>query len=231
MSRVIDNYLAVKAEVEKACSDAGRNSDEVKLLVVSKTIPIPVLMELYDFGIREFGENREPELAMKSAAMPQDIIWHFIGPVQSNKIRKVVKLARVIHSVESLSQLERFERIAGEEQVSPEILLEVNVSGEASKGGMTPKDLPEIASVAARCVNIKFKGLMTMAPFNADQQELISVFSGLCDLKSGIEKNCNINLPCLSMGMSGDFAEAIACGATVVRVGSRIFEGIERIAK
>ena len=127
--------------------------------------------------------------------------------------------------------MERFERIAGEEQVSPEILLEVNVSGEASKGGMTPKDLPEIASVATRCVNIKFKGLMTMAPFNADQQELISVFSGLCDLKSGIEKNCNINLPCLSMGMSGDFAEAIACGATVVRVGSRIFEGIERIAK
>lgn len=231
MSRVIDNFLAVKAELEKSCRDAGRRVEEVKLLVVSKTIPIPVLMELYDFGIREFGENREPELAMKFDTMPRDIIWHFIGPVQSNKIRKVVKLAKVIHSVESLSQLERFERISGEENLSPEILLEVNVSGETSKGGVAPSELPALAEAAANCRNVQFKGLMTMAPFEAERTELISIFSRLRELKSNAEKSCNNSLPYLSMGMSGDFAEAVACGSTIVRVGSRIFEGIERISR
>ena len=231
MSRVIDNYLAVKAEVEAACSDAGRKNGEVKLLVVSKTIPVSVLMELYDHGIREFAENREPELAMKCAAMPQDIIWHFIGPVQSNKIRKVVKLAQVIHSVESLSQLERFERIAGEENRKPEILLELNISGEASKGGMTPAELPVAAERAVKCQNLHFAGLMTMAPFEAEKEELNRIFAGLKNLRDNESARLNTVLPVLSMGMSGDFPEAIANGATVIRVGSKIFEGIERIPR
>jgi pyridoxal phosphate enzyme (YggS family) len=231
MSRVIDNYLAVKSGVEAACSACCRNSSEVKLLVVSKTIPIPVMMELYDHGIREFAENREPELAMKSAAMPADIIWHFIGPVQSNKIRKVVKLAQVIHSVESVSQLERFDRIAGEEGKAPEILLELNVSGEASKGGMTPAELPDAAKRAAECQNLRFSGLMTMAPFEADEAELQQIFSTLKNLRDTEALRLNIPLPILSMGMSGDFPAAIACGSTVVRVGSKIFEGIERISR
>lgn len=231
MSRVIDNYLAVKADVEAACRHCGRVPETVKLLVVSKTIPIPVLMELYEFGIREFAENREPELAMKFAAMPDDICWHFIGPVQSNKIRKVLKLAKVIHSVDSQERLERFERIAGEEGVSPEIFLEVNVSGEESKGGMTPGELPAAAAMAVNCRNIRWRGLMTMAPIDAEECELEKVFGGLRALKEAQEKILSYPLPELSMGMSGDFPEAIRCGATIVRVGSRIFEGIERISK
>ncbi|MBE6358835.1 MAG: YggS family pyridoxal phosphate-dependent enzyme [Lentisphaerae bacterium] len=231
MSKVIENYKAVRAAFEQACVAAGRTSDEVKLLVVSKTIPVPVLMELYDSGIREFAENREPELAMKSAAMPDDIVWHFIGPVQSNKIRKVVKLAQVIHSVESLSQLERFERIAGEEGKNPQILLELNVSGEASKGGMTSAELPAAAERAAACQNLRFSGLMTMAPFEAERSELEKIFSTLKNLRDTEAVRLNIALPVLSMGMSGDFPEAIKCGATVVRIGSRIFEGIQRISK
>ena len=231
MSLVIDNFLKVKSELEKACQAAGREISEVKLLVVSKTIPVPVLMELYEYGIREFAENREPELAVKAAAMPSDIVWHFIGPVQSNKIRKVVKLAQIIHSVESLSQLERFERIAGEEGKKPQILLEVNVSGEKSKGGMTPGELPEIARTAAACRNLDSRGLMTMAPIDADETELKAVFDGLRRLKEEIEQRENIALPVLSMGMSGDFPVAVSCGSTVVRVGSRIFEGIERISR
>lgn len=231
MSRVIDNFRAVKRDVESACIAAGRCAGDVKLLVVSKTIPVPVLMELYEAGIREFAENREPELAMKFDAMPKDIVWHFIGPVQSNKIRKVVKLAGVIHSVESVSQLERFERIAAEEGKTPEIFLEVNVSGEASKGGMTPAELSAVAAAAAGCKALKLRGLMTMAPIDADEAELNAVFNGLKELKEKTAAHCNIVLPDLSMGMSGDFPSAIACGATIVRVGSRIFEGIERISK
>lgn len=231
MSLVIENFLAVKADLARVCADCGRLEDDVKLLVVSKTIPVPVMMELYDYGIREFAENREPELAMKKAAMPDDIIWHFIGPVQSNKIRKVVKSAQVIHSVESLSQLERFERIAGEENVSPQILLEVNVSGEASKGGMTPEELPDAAQTAAKCRNVRFAGLMTMAPFEAEKAELRKIFSTLRELNGKCAADTGCDLPLISMGMSGDFPEAVACGSTVIRVGSRIFEGIERISR
>ena len=147
MSQLIDNLLAVKNEISAAAAAAGRSADDVKLLVVSKTKPLSVLQELYDYGIREFGENRIAELESKAAAMPNDVVWHFIGPVQSNKIRRIAKCASVIHSVDSMERLEKFDRIAGEENRSLQILLEVNVSGEASKGGMTPEELAETLGV------------------------------------------------------------------------------------
>jgi pyridoxal phosphate enzyme (YggS family) len=181
---------------------------------------------LYDFGIREFAENREPELAMKVAAMPKDIIWHFIRPVQSNKIRKVVNLAQVIHSVESHSQLERFERIAGEENQNPQILLEVNVSGEESKYGIRSKeDLFQVAEAALSAPAIQWKGLMTMAPAAAEGEELRQVFAGLRQMRDELEQKYSVSLPELSMGMSGDYPAAIAEGATIVRIGTAIFGG------
>lgn len=228
MSRVQEKFSELCREVEDISRSCGRCAGDVKILVVSKTVPVEVMKELYACGVREFGENREPELAMKKAAMPDDIVWHFIGPVQSNKIRKVVKLADVIHSIESLAQLERFERIAGEEKRRLKVLLEVNVSGEESKGGMTPSKLPEIALAASKCVNLDFAGLMTMAPFEADDAELEKIFSTLRILKEDCENALGRKLPLLSMGMSGDFPQAIACGSTVVRVGSKIFEGVQK---
>lgn len=231
MSRVIDNFLKVKDEVTAACVAAGRPESDVKLLVVSKTIPVPVLMELYDFGVREFAENREPELTMKREVMPDDIIWHFIGPVQSNKIRKIVRQADVVHSVESLSQLQKFERIAGEEKRNPRVLLEVNVSGELSKGGIAPEDLFQLVRCASECNNVHVCGMMTMAPFEAETAELTAIFSRLRELRDEAGQLYEIPLPVLSMGMSGDFPAAIACGSTIVRIGSRIFEGIERISR
>lgn len=228
MSILVENYQNILKEVTSAAAAAGRKTDDVKLLVVSKTKPVWMLKELYDAGVREFGENREPELAEKVQNMPGDVIWHFIGPVQSNKIRKVIKNAQVVHSISSLSQIEKFDRIAGEEKLHPEILLEVNVSGEESKGGLTPQELPAAAAAAAKCTNIKFRGLMTMAPFQAESAELKQIFSTLKTLRDQCEKTCNIPLPVLSMGMSGDFPEAISCGATIVRVGSKIFAGVEK---
>ncbi len=225
-SRLIGNLLAVKSEIDSAALQCGRNPHDVKLLVVSKTIPLPFLQQLYDHGIRDFGENRIPELESKAAAMPDDVIWHFIGPVQSNKIRRIIKCASVIHSVDSPERVEKFDRIAGEENLSPEILLEVNVSGEVSKGGMTPAELPQAADFASKCRNIRFRGLMTMAPLAAEKDELLDIFSQLAVLRDEVSATCGIELPLLSMGMSGDFPEAIACGSTVVRVGSRIFDGV-----
>lgn len=221
------NTASVLHQIEEKC---GRSPGEVKLLVVSKTMPPEVLKELYDeCGIREFGENREPELAMKTAVLPEDIVWHFIGPLQSNKVRKVVKMASVIHSVSSVPLIERIERIAQEEGRTPEFLLEVNVSGETSKGGFSPDELFNAADVAKSCVNARWRGLMTMAPLDADDDTLEEIFCTLAKLKDQCEERCQITLPELSMGMSGDFPIAVSQGATIVRIGSRIFEGVEKI--
>ena len=228
MSRLQENLAAVQAEIRAAATAAGRDENAVKLLVVSKTMPLFLLEQLYDLGIREFGENRESELEAKAEEMPDDVIWHFIGPVQSNKIRKIVRCAGVIHSVDSVEKLLKFDRIAKEEGKTPEIFLEVNVSGEASKGGMTPDQLPEAVRMALTCTAVKCCGLMTMAPLAAEKEELLHIFNTLRTLRDRAEAEFSCSLPQLSMGMSGDFPEAIACGATIVRVGSRIFAGVER---
>lgn len=232
MSPAPENYRNTLSVVRQIAEKCGRNANDVKLLTVSKTVPEEVIRELYDeCGIREFAENRVPELTEKVKALPGDIRWHFIGPLQSNKIRKVVKLAQFIHSVESVEQVERVERISHEEGKSPEFLLEVNVSGEKSKGGLRGEELYRAAEAAAKCEAARWKGLMTMAPIDADDDFLKEIFSELCRLKQECEKRFGIELPELSMGMSGDFPIAIGEGATIVRIGSRIFEGVERRSK
>ena len=229
MSLAPENYRKTLNVLRQVCVRCGRPEDDVKLLVVSKTIPAAVLQELYDLcGIREFAENRVPELTGKVETLPSDIIWHFIGPMQSNKIRKIVKLAQVIHSVESCDQIAKLDRIAGEEGKTPDFFLEVNISGEASKGGLRGDALYDAAAAAVQCSHARWRGLMTMAPIDAGDDFLEEIFSSLAKLKAECESRFSISLPELSMGMSGDFPIAVAQGATIVRIGSRIFEGVEK---
>ena len=223
MRDVAQNYRSVRSEIDACAASCGRKASEILLLAVSKTMPSADIASLYEIGVRDFGENRIQELERKVSELPDDIVWHFIGPLQSNKIRKAVKLASVIHSVEDISAVERLDRIAGEEQKNVKFLIEVNVSGEASKGGVTPSDFMQIARAAAGCRNAVFSGLMTMAPFDAPQEILDSVFNGLAALKNQAEQELKITLPILSMGMSGDYPNAIAAGSTIVRVGTAIF--------
>ena len=223
MRDVAQNYRSVRSEIDACAASCGRDASEILLLAVSKTMPSADIASLYEIGVRDFGENRIQELERKVSELPDDIVWHFIGPLQSNKIRKAVKLASVIHSVEDISAVERLDRIAGEEQKNVKFLIEVNVSGEASKGGVTPSDFMQIARAAAGCRNAVFSGLMTMAPFDAPQEILDSVFNGLAALKNQAEQELKITLPILSMGMSGDYPNAIAAGSTIVRVGTAIF--------
>lgn len=213
----IEQYNEVKKEIASALASAGRAPDGAELIAVSKTFPASDILAVYNAGQRRFGESKADELAAKAAALPGDIEWHFIGHLQSNKVRSVVAHAHVIHSVDSAKLLERIERIAGEEHVQVEALLEVNISGEASKFGLTPEAAEELARQSSGMHNVKVTGFMTMAPEVAGEDELIRVFSGLKKLadKCGLGK--------LSMGMSGDFKTAIACGATLVRIGTAIF--------
>lgn len=223
MSTILEQYRAVAARVAAVAEESGRAPSDVELLAVSKTFPASAIRELYEVGVRRFGENRVAELSEKAAVLPDDIQWHLIGQLQSNKVRKAVQLAAVIHSVDSRPLLERIDRIAGEENRCPVVLLEVNVSGEASKSGCTPAELIPLADVAVRCGNLKFQGLMTMAPAGASEEELERVFRGLAGFRTLLEEKIGLPLPLLSMGMSGDFETAIRCGSTLVRIGSAIF--------
>ncbi len=213
----IEQYCEVKRELEQALVKAGRKADDAELLAVSKTFPAEDILAVYNAGQRKFGESKAGELAAKAASLPKDIEWHFIGHLQSNKVRSVISCARVIHSVDSAKLLERIERIAGEEKRKVKVLLEVNVSGEKSKFGMTPEEAEVLAAKRNELQCVTVAGFMTMAPEGAGEEELKRVFSSL----KALADRCGLDT--LSMGMSGDFKTAIGCGSTMVRIGTAIF--------
>ncbi len=218
-----ENLTSVLERIHAAADRAGRDPSAVRLVAVSKTMPPERILEAHAAGQRRFGENRVQELAAKAPALPGEIEWHFIGRLQKNKVRPAVRLAAWIHSADSAPLLQRIDRIAGEENRRPFVLLEINVSGEASKAGVPPAQAPELAAAAARCANLRLAGLMTIGPLGAGAQSLHRAFSRLRELRDELEKDLRIELPELSMGMSGDFEIAVEEGATLVRVGSAIF--------
>lgn len=216
----------VRHAVENAAETAGRKPESVRLLAVSKTFPAEDVQKAYAAGQREFGENRVQELEEKVPVLPKDILWHLIGHLQSNKAAKAAELADWIHSVDSLKLVKKLSDAAIRHNKTLKILLEVNVSGEESKYGIRSKEeLFQIAETALQSPAIELKGLMTMAPAEVPQAELKKVFSGLRTLRDELEQTFSVNLPELSMGMSGDYPEAIAEGATIVRIGTAIFGG------
>ena len=215
------NLAAVQDDIAAAATAAGRSAGDVRLVCVTKYAEDAWVQGLYDLGVRDFGENRPQNLAARRQQFADDVRWHMIGRLQSNKARVAVRDAAVVHSVDSRSLLDRCLRIAGEEGTSPRILLQANVSGEASKQGFAPNDLTaeDVASPAVA-------GLMTMAPVVGNAAEARPYFEHLKDLRDRLASEAGRPLPELSMGMSGDFPAAIAAGATIVRVGSRLYEGL-----
>ena len=223
MTTLWERYCAADRNVAESAAACGRRREDVMLLAVSKTVTAERIAELYARGVRCFGENRAVVLTEKAKQLPPDIEWHYIGPLQSNKVRKVVQAASVIHSVDNADLLMRLDRIAGEEGKKVRFLIEVSVSGEASKGGVPLEHLDELAELADKCGNAVWSGLMTMAPLAAPHPVLCQIFGRLAEERARLEKRFSRSLPLLSMGMSGDYREAIACGSTVVRLGTCIF--------
>jgi pyridoxal phosphate enzyme (YggS family) len=222
MSSFKEEYALLQSELSATCKQYQRPGDAVKILAVSKTFPVEAIREAYSCGVRMFGENKIQELAVKVAQLPDDVEWHFIGHLQSNKAAKAVELADWIHSVDSLKLLQKLDRCAGEQHKRPVILLEVN-SGEEAKSGVSYDELFDLARAAAAAENLDFRGLMTMAPLCDDPAVWQKAFENLASARDELEKALQITLPELSMGMTGDFKEAIAAGSTIVRIGSRLF--------
>lgn len=220
---VKDQLESVREGIAKAAESAVRPPDSVKLVAVSKTFPKEAIDSAYAAGQRLFGENRVQELSRKNPVLPNDIEWHLIGHLQGNKASQALALADIIHAVDSEKLLGRLNRLAEGIPRKPRILLEVNISGEESKFGAGADSAMKLAECAAKCENLEFKGLMTMAPFGAESRELREIFAATRELRDSMQSEFNITLPELSMGMSSDFREAIMEGATLVRIGTAIF--------
>ncbi len=219
MPRIAERLTVLRQRVAAAAIAAGRQPGEVQLLAVSKTFAVEDVAEAYAAGQRLFGESRQQEAAPKISALPADIAWHFIGSLQRNKARKILADFACIHSVDSLRLAEHLDRIAGELGKPAPVYLEVNVAGEESKGGFAPEDLLAAANDLATFRNLEIRGLMAIPP-EGDSRRW---FAATRDLRDRLGTLSGLALPGLSMGMSGDFEDAIAEGATIVRVGSALF--------
>ena len=209
--------------MQDAAHRVGRQVSDVRLVAVSKTYLPAVIQEAWNSGQHVFGENRVQDALPKIAELPAEAEWHFIGHLQSNKIRKALPAFTLIHGVDNLELAQQINRIAGEMGLTANILLEINVSGEATKFGFSPADLRQNLEGLLCLPNIRINGLMTMAPYSEDPETARPVFSKLRILRDELAAQSGQALPELSMGMSGDFEVAIQEGATIVRIGSSIF--------
>lgn len=220
-----DNFDKVNANIQAACDRAGRNREDVTLIAVSKTKPIQMLQEAYDFGVRFFGENKVQEIVDKYEALPKDISWHMIGHLQRNKVKYIIDKVDMIHSVDSLRLAETIEKEAAKKDLIIKILIEVNVAKEESKFGVMPEKVEELVSQVSQLPHIRICGLMTIAPFVENPEENRIYFNRLRNIAVDIErkKSDNVIMSILSMGMTNDYEVAIEEGSTMVRVGTGLF--------
>ena len=242
MTALEANLRAVQARIAAAAQRAGRDPASVTLVAVTKTQPVEAIRAAYDLGQRHFGENRVEEAEGKVAWLPPDITWHMIGHVQSRKAARAAGLFHVVHSVDSVKLAQRLDRasadragpFAGAQDRPLPVLLEINVSGEASKDGFPAERWAEdtaqgaalLAAVAeiAALPHLQLQGLMTMAPIVADPEQARPVFARLRQLRDELAATFpHVRWPHLSMGMSDDLEIAVEEGATLVRIGRAIF--------
>ena len=220
-----ENLESVERKIEEACRRAGRMRGEVTLVAVSKTKPVSMLQEVYDLGIRVFGENKVQEIRDKYEALPADIEWHMIGHLQTNKVKYIIDKVKLIHSVDSLRLAETIEKEAEKHNCTADILLEVNVAEEESKFGLKTEEVIPVYEKILQYSHINVRGLMTIAPFVENPEKNRSIFADLHKLYVDIKrKNIdNGTVSILSMGMTNDYEVAIEEGATMVRIGTGIF--------
>jgi PLP dependent protein len=235
-SQIAGNLARIQARIEAACRRAGRDSQDVRLVAVTKSARLDWIESLIALGVRDLGESRPQQLIERAAEVSQlqvvgaPISWHLIGHLQRNKVRKILPVAAHLHSVDSLSLTTRIDRLGIELGLQPQVLLEVNVSGEASKDGFTPSLLAAEWPLFRKLHKVEIAGLMTMAPFSDNPEDARPTFRRLRELRDQLAP-ASESQPFreLSMGMSGDFEVAIEEGATLVRVGTSLFEGLSPV--
>jgi pyridoxal phosphate enzyme (YggS family) len=220
MSTIADNILQVSSRIQAATQAAHRDEHSVQLLAVSKTKPAEALREAYAAGLRDFGENYLQEALSKQLELADlPLIWHFIGPIQSNKTRAIAEHFAWVHSVDRLKIAQRLSEQRPADLPPLNICIQVNVSGEDSKSGCTPADLPALATAISDLPRLKLRGLMAIPEPTEDRAAQDAAFAAVQSLQASL----NLPLDTLSMGMSHDLESAIAQGATWVRIGTALF--------
>ena len=217
---------AVRTRIAEAATSAGRDPASVRLIAVSKTFPLSLIRDAYAAGQRDFGENRVQEALQKiAAATDLEIRWHLLGHLQTNKARKAGPAFATVHGVDSVELLQKLDAAAAETGTAPELLIQVDLAGEATKHGVAPDDVPRLFDAASACQAARVVGLMTLPPIPETPEDARPFFRRLRELRDGW-RGAGVPAPMLrelSMGMSGDFEVAVQEGATMVRVGTAIF--------
>lgn len=223
MSSVAENLERVREQVAEAAAKVGRTVDEIQLIAITKTHAAERVREAIEAGQTLFGESRVQEARAKIPLLPASLRWHFVGHLQKNKIRHALPLFEVFHSIDSLALAHEMNRIADEDGMHPRVLLEINVSGEGSKFGFKPETVrAEMESLLA-LPRLSIEGLMTIPPLAENAEASREFFAQLREFRDALEKEFDLKLPQLSMGMTTDFTVATEEGATLVRVGTAIF--------
>ncbi len=224
-SEIKKNLDNIMLRARAAAEKSGRSLEDIKIIAVTKTVDVERINNVYEYGLRDMGENRVQELLEKYDQLPSDIKWHIIGHLQTNKVKYIVDKVQMIHSVDSLELAKEINTRAAKHQRKVDILLQVNVSGEETKFGINPENVNEYIAALSHMENIALKGLMTIAPYAQDPQDVRPVFKNLYNIYIDIKNKRydNVSMDYLSMGMSNDFEVAIEEGANVVRIGTSIF--------
>ena len=219
---IVDRFLDISRKIKDACEQAQRSDDEIRLVAVSKLQPIDVINDAYALGINNFGENYAQELAEKSLACPKDIIWHFIGPIQSNKVSLIAKHANWVHSIDREKVARKLNDALETENKKIHALVQVNIDREDSKSGILPEEAVDFTNeLNAHYPNLILEGLMFMPKINASKNAKIDTMNKIIDL----QKSLLSELPgCtnLSLGTSSDFEESIITGSTILRIGESL---------
>ena len=214
----------VQEKIERACERAGRNPSEVTLVLVTKNVSVEKMREAYDAGARDFGENRVQEFLAKKPELPGDLRWHFVGHLQTNKVKSLAGEIHLLHSLDRLELAEEIQKQAEKKNLIVEALLQVNTTGETTKSGFTPEKMRAKAEEVAKMNRIRLHGLMTIGPLTENETAIRESFRELRDLREELKNNFpRFDFPGLSMGMSSDFEMAIEEGATIVRIGTAVF--------
>lgn len=225
MSSISDSLSILRGRIAAASARAGRDPREVKLVAVSKNIDVERIVLAVDAGVRDFGENRVQEAAEKIPRVHADVTWHFVGHLQRNKAKDAVELFSLIHSLDSIRLARELDRRCEMADSTIDLLLQVNISGEATKFGVPPEMARDVLLEIARYERLRVRGLMVIAPYSDNPEDARPWFSQARQLmrELGRLSISNVSMDELSMGMSGDYEVAIEEGATIIRVGTAIF--------
>ncbi|CUU08603.1 hypothetical protein JGI1_02125 [Candidatus Thermokryptus mobilis] len=225
MVMIFDNVQKIKQKIREVCLKTGRNPEDVTIVAVTKTVPVERIIEVVNAGIYDIGENKVQELLEKRKSI-DNVRWHFVGHLQTNKVKYIVDFVHLIHSVDSFKLALEIEKRARRINRVVDVLIEVNTSGERTKYGVKPEEtLNLVRQISENCEYVWVKGLMTVAAYLPNPEDVRPMFRTLRELRDEISKFNfrNVEMRHLSMGMSNDYEVAVEEGATIVRIGTAIF--------